>query len=68
MNCGCSVAAKRTSSKRREIKDMIKGLKEVFNDVDKNIFQSAQNVNMDSIVGWQKDGKKYSYLDFYDED
>lgn len=67
MNCGCIVAAGKTSSKRREIKDLIAELKKNFNDVDKSIFQAGQNVNMDSIVGWEKDGKKYSFLDFYDE-
>lgn len=67
LNCACMVAAKKIGNKRYEVKEMIKKLKEQFNDVDKCIFKSAQNVNMDSILGWQKDGKKYSYLDFYDE-
>ncbi len=68
MNCGCVVAASKTSSKRKEIKDLIKKLKETFKDVDKSIFMSAQNVNMDSILGWVKDGEKHSYLDFYDDE
>lgn len=68
MNCGCVVAAQKTSSKRREIKEMIKELKNNFKDVEKSIFQSANNVSMDSILGWDKGGKKYSFLDFYDEE
>ena len=68
MNCGCIVAAQKTSSKRREIKDLISELKKTFKDVDKSIFQSGQNVNLDSIVGWQKDGEKHSYLEFYEEE
>lgn len=68
LNCACMVAAKKIGNKRYEIKDLIKELKKGFADVEKSIFQSAQNVNMDSILGWQKDGKKYSYLDFYDEE
>jgi len=68
MNCGCIVAAQKTSSKRREVKELIKELKKNFSDVEKSIFQSAHNVNMDSIVGWEKKGKKYSFLDFYDEE
>lgn len=68
MNCGCVVAAQKTSSKRAEIKGLIKELKKNFKDVEKSIFQSAQNVNIDSILGWEKDGKKYSFLDFYDEE
>lgn len=68
MNCGCIVAANKTSSKRKEIKDLIAELKKTFKDVDKSIFNAGQNVNMDSIVGWEKDGKKYSFLDLYDEE
>lgn len=68
MNCGCVVAAQKTSSKRKEIKDMIRELKKNFKDVEKSIFQSAQNVSMDSILGWEEGGKKYSFLDFYNEE
>jgi tRNA 2-thiocytidine biosynthesis protein TtcA len=68
MNCGCVVAAKRTSSKRREMKELVRELKKVHSDIDHAIFKSAQNVNLDSILGWQKDGIKYSYLDFYEEE
>ncbi len=68
MNCGCIVAAQKTSSKRKEVKDLIAELKKNFNEVDKSIFQAGQNVNLDSIVGWEKKGKKYSFLDIYDEE
>jgi tRNA 2-thiocytidine biosynthesis protein TtcA len=67
LNCACMVAAERTGNKRYEIKEMIKTMKMNFESVDKSIFKAAQNVNMNSILGWQKDGKDYSYLDFYDE-
>jgi len=66
LNCACMVAAKKTGNKRYEIKALIKQLKENFHDVDKSIFKAAQNVNLDSILAWQKDGKNHSYLDFYD--
>lgn len=29
---------------------------------------AGQNVNMDSIVGWEKDEIKYSFLDIYDQE
>ncbi len=67
LNCACMVAAKKIGNKRYEIKDLIKQMKQNFKDVDKSIFRAAQNVNMDSILGWEKDGEKHSYLDFYDE-
>ena len=66
LNCACMVAAKKVGNKRHEIKDLIAKLKENFNDVDKSIFKAAANVNMNSILGWEKDGEKYSFLDIYD--
>ena len=68
LNCACMVAAKKVGNKRFEIKDLIKQLKENFDGVDKSIFKAAENVCMDSILGWEKDGVKHSYLDFYDEE
>jgi len=65
LNCACMVAAKKTSSKRHEIKQLVKTLKENYSEVDKSIFRAACNVNMDAILGWEKDGEKHSYLDFY---
>jgi tRNA 2-thiocytidine biosynthesis protein TtcA len=63
LNCACMVAAEKIGNKRHEIKDMIAELKKNFNDVDKSIFKAASNVNMNSILGWEKDGEKYSFLD-----
>jgi tRNA(Ile)-lysidine synthase TilS/MesJ len=68
LNCACMVAAEKIGNKRYEIKDMIKKIKADFKDVDKSIFNAALNVNMNAVLGWEKDGKKYSFLDFYDED
>lgn len=68
LNCACMVAAKKIGNKRYEIKDLIKEIKKNFKDVDKSIFQAAQNVSMEAILGWQKGDKKYSFLDFYDEE
>ncbi|MFD3157233.1 tRNA 2-thiocytidine biosynthesis TtcA family protein [Haloimpatiens sp. FM7330] len=67
LNCACMVAAKKIGNKRYEIKELIKELKKNFKDVDKSIFKSAQNVNLNAILGWQKDEKKISFLDVYDE-
>ena len=68
LNCACMIAAKKIGNKRYEIKEMIKELKEKFNDVDKSIFKAAENVAMDSILGWEKDGEKISFLDVYNLD
>lgn len=67
LNCACMVAAKKIGNKRYEIKALIEQLKKTFVNVDISIFRAAQNVNMDCILGWIKDDKRYSFLDFYDE-
>lgn len=68
LNCACMVAAEKIGNKRYEIKDLIKELKKNFNGVEKSIFKAAENVSMDSILGWQKGDTKYSFLDVYDEE
>ncbi|MGL5712611.1 MAG: tRNA 2-thiocytidine biosynthesis TtcA family protein [Paraclostridium sp.] len=66
LNCACMVAAKKTGNKRYEIKDLIKNLGENFKDVEKSIFKAADNVNMESILGWQEDGVKHSFLERFE--
>lgn len=66
LNCACMVAASRTGNKRYEIKNLIADLGKQFKDADRFIFKAAQNVNMDCILGWQKNSRHYSFLDFYD--
>ncbi len=68
LNCACMVAAKKIGNKRYEIKAMIKQLKKSFPDIEKSIFKSAENVNMEAILGWIKGGEQHSYLDYYDEE
>jgi tRNA 2-thiocytidine biosynthesis protein TtcA len=65
LNCACMVAAKKIGNKRHEIKDLIASLEENFNNVDKSIFKAVENVNMEGIIGWDKDGEKHSFLDDY---
>ena len=65
MNCGCTVAAGKTSSKRRETKELIRELAKSNPNIKKNILNSTKNVNLEKILGWKADGKKYGYLDKY---
>jgi tRNA(Ile)-lysidine synthase TilS/MesJ len=65
LNCACMVAAVRKGNKRYQIKDLIADLGKQFKDIDKFIFKAAQNVNMDCILGWQKNGQHHSFLDDY---
>ncbi len=68
MNCGCVVAASKTSSKRLEVKNLIKSLKEVFPNVDKSIFRSSYNVNINTVIGWVKGNTKHNFLENFSED
>jgi len=67
MNCGCTVAAEKTSSKRREIKELIKKLREVNPDVDKSIYRAATNVNLEQVLGYTYQNKKVHFNDIYEE-
>lgn len=66
LNCACMVVAKKTGNKRYEIKDLIKSLESNFKNVEKSIFKAAENVNLDSVLGWQKDGEKHSFLENFE--
>ena len=66
LDCACTVAAKEIGSKRFEIKELIENLGESFQNVEMSIFRAAENVNKDAILGWEEDGDKYSFLDFYE--
>jgi len=45
---------------------LIKSLEPNFINVEKSIFRAAQNVNVDSILGWQQDGVKHSFLERFE--
>ena len=64
---GCSLINDGTS-KRKEVIDFIKKLKRVNPQVDKNIFTSMHNVNMDCILGYTKDHQIHYFLETYQKE
>ena len=62
---GCSLINDGTS-KRKEMKELIKNMRKINPDVDHNIFKALENVNMNCILGWHKDGEEHSFLDEYE--
>ncbi len=54
------------NSKRHETKQLIKSLTKYNDNVEKNIFKSASNVNLDKVLGYKKGKNTYSFLDNYD--
>lgn len=55
------------TSKRIEIRELIKTLKQTNPFVEGNIFKSVENVNLDTVVAYKKDGIKHHFLDGYHE-
>jgi tRNA 2-thiocytidine biosynthesis protein TtcA len=67
MDCACNVASERIGSKRREIKKLIKTMRETNRDVDRSIFQAGQNVNLEAIFGYTNMHKKKDFNALYEE-
>lgn len=65
MNCGCAVAAGKIATTRFEIKDLIEEMVKTNPNVEKSIFKSIENINLDACIGWQQNGKKHSFLEDY---
>jgi len=63
---GCSLINDGTS-KRLEMKELIKKLRKVNPDIDHNIFKAMDNINLNCSLGYIKGNKKYSFLDEYDK-
>ena len=61
----CSTDGGNTSSKRAEIKHLIKSMKETNPYVESNIFRSMENVNVDAVIAYKSDRKKHHFLDSY---
>ena len=71
LNCACrfteACEIDDSTSKRKEIKNLIKELKKINPNIDNNIFKALDNVNLNCILGVKKDGKYISFLEKYDE-
>lgn len=73
LNCACkftervSIEGDRVS-KRKEIKELIKKLREVNPNIDSNIFKSMDNVNLSCVLGTKRNGEYRSFLEDYDKE
>ena len=73
LNCACKftekVEKKELNGKRKEIKQLIANLKKINKEIDNNIFKALDNINLNCILGYRKDGEKHTFLeDFEKED
>ena len=71
LNCACKMTENKeiedSASKRKEIKNLIKELKKVNNNIEDNIFKSLDNINLNCVLGTKTDGEYKSFLSDYDK-
>lgn len=71
LQCACrfteNLANDVGASKRLEIKKLIADLRRDNPQTDINIFRSAENVNLNAIIGYKQGNTKHSFLDDYDK-
>ena len=65
-SCASCVGTEK-GSKRAEIKDLIRELRKKNPYIEKNIFRSVENVNLNTVIGYKKDGVRHHFLDEYDK-
>ncbi len=67
INCACRFTEKKDNNpgKRQEMKNLIKLLKENNPNVENNIFKSLDNVNLNCVLGYSKNGNRYEFVDDY---
>lgn len=63
----CSIEGGDSSSKRMEIKHLIRDLKKTNPFVEGNIFKSVENVNLSTVIAYKQNGVKHHFLESYDE-
>ena len=72
INCACKFTERvslsdEPVSKRKELKELIKYLRELNPDIDYNIFKSLDNINLNCVLGTKKNGVYKSFMDEYDK-
>lgn len=74
IQCACrftehcaSCGGEEKGSKRAEIKELIKELSKKSTFIEKNIFRSVENVNLNTVVAYKKDGVRHHFLEDYDK-
>lgn len=57
----------RAGSKRDEVKALIRELKKTNPYVEKNIFRSVENVNLQTVISYKEKGVKHDFREWYNE-
>ena len=56
------------TSKRQEIKQLIRELKKVNPQVEMNIFRSVERVNLSTVIGYYFEGEEHNFLERFGND
>ena len=72
IECACRFTEQYTAtdnqdgkSKREAMKKLIQELRKEYENIDINIFRSAQNVNLDTLISYRKKGETHHFLEEY---
>ena len=74
LQCACRLTEKSAeaedgigTSKRKEIKELIRTLKKTNPEIETSIFNSIHNVCLDTMVGYKQEGNWHFFLDSYED-
>lgn len=73
LRCACRFTEKTQgedkseTSKRLEVKQLLADIEKEYPQVKDNIFSSTHHVNLETVIGYKKDGKTVSFLDCYNK-
>lgn len=72
LQCACKFTENSTfrgdlenTSKRREIKQLIRQLRQINPFVENNIFKSVENVNLSTVIAYKQEGVRHHFLEDY---
>ena len=64
----CANGSGEIRSRRQEVKELIRNLKQTNPYVEGNIFKSVENVNLSTLIAYKQNGKKHHFLERYNEE
>jgi len=71
INCACKFTEEasidESKSKRKEIKELIKKLRRINENVDYNIFKALDNINLNCVLGTKQNGEYKNFLEDYEK-
>ena len=71
INCACRLTERAAgdvhASKRKEIKELLRSLRQHNPDVEKSVFNSIHAVSLDTMPGCKWRGQEHTFLEWYDQ-